>query len=66
LTPSSSERADTAAEIDGWVTKRRSAAAAVEPSRTTARKLRNCVSVIATHRNITLTNRPWLSIGDDR
>ena len=39
-----------AAETDGWVTTSSSAAAVTEPLRTTARKLRSCVSVTDTAR----------------
>ena len=46
--PISRVSARTAAEIDGCVTTNSSAAAVTEPERITARKLRSCVSVIAT------------------
>src|SRR5918995_5928550 len=46
-TPSSRVSADTAADTDGWDTTSSSAAAVTEPVRTTARKLRSCVTVTA-------------------
>src|ERR671914_1902013 len=46
-TPSSRASADTAAETDGCDTTSSSAAAVTEPVRTTARKLRSCVTVTA-------------------
>ena len=44
--PTSRDSAVTAADTDGWVTTSASAAAVTDPPRTTARKLRSCVSVI--------------------
>src|SRR5919106_2347968 len=46
-TPSSRVSAETAADTDGWDTTSSSAAAVTEPARTTARKLRSCVTVTA-------------------
>src|SRR5919197_5899306 len=46
-TPSSRPSADTAADTDGCETTSSSAAAVTEPVRTTARKLRSCVTVTA-------------------
>src|SRR6188472_11582 len=46
-TPSSRVSAETAADTDGWDTTSSSAAAVTEPVRTTARKLRSCVTVTA-------------------
>src|SRR5436190_20094227 len=46
-TPNSRVSADTAADTDGWDTTSSSAAAVTEPVRTTARKLRSCVTVTA-------------------
>src|SRR5436189_3445372 len=54
-TPSSRVSADTAADTDGWDTTSSSAAAVTEPVRTTARKLRSCVTVTAI----------WLRVLDD-
>ena len=46
-TPSSRASAETAADTDGWDTTSSSAAAVTDPVRTTARKLRSCVTVTA-------------------
>ena len=51
-TPSSRESAETAAEIDGWVTYSFSAAAETEPSRATARKLESWFRVTAIARRL--------------
>src|SRR5919198_4291513 len=54
-TPNSRVSADTAADTDGWDTTSSPAAAVTEPVRTTARKLRSCVTVTAI----------WLRVLDD-